>query len=43
MKLVGLNRKEKLERYFLSVINGQRKGRGADGLRAVLRHLARIY
>jgi len=40
---VGLNRKEKLERYFLSVINGQRQARGADCLRAVLKHLARIY
>ena len=40
---MGLNRKEKLERYFLSVINGQRQARGADCLRAVLKHLARIY
>ncbi len=32
---MGLNRKEKLERYFLSVINGQRPGHGADFLRAV--------
>ncbi|MFA5043816.1 MAG: tetraacyldisaccharide 4'-kinase [Kiritimatiellia bacterium] len=40
---MGLNRKEKLERYFLSVIDGRRPGRGADFLRAVLKHLARIY
>ncbi|MFA7160389.1 MAG: tetraacyldisaccharide 4'-kinase, partial [Kiritimatiellia bacterium] len=35
--------KEKLERYFLSVIVGQREGRRADLLRIVLHHLARIY
>ncbi len=40
---MGLNRKEKLERYFLSVINGQRPGRWAEGLRCVLKHLAHIY
>ena len=40
---MGLSYKEKLERYFLSVIVGQREGRRADLLRIVLHHLARIY
>ncbi len=40
---MGLSRKEKLERYFLSVIIGQRPGRGADFMRALLKHLSRLY
>ena len=34
---------EKLERYFLSVINGQRAGRGPNLLRAVLKQLSYVY
>ncbi|MBI2437935.1 MAG: tetraacyldisaccharide 4'-kinase [Lentisphaerae bacterium] len=40
---MGLNRKEKLERYFLAVISGRRVGRGADWLRTVLKSLSRLY
>lgn len=40
---MGLNRKERLERYFLSVISSRRQGRLANGLRALLKYLARLY
>lgn len=37
------NKKEKLERYFLSVINNERQGKGSDIVRWLLRQLSRIY
>ncbi len=40
---MGLTRKEKLERFFLSVIRDRRPGRGPDILRTVLKHLSRLY
>ncbi len=40
---VGLNKKEKLEKYFLDLIHNRRPGRRADALRTVLRQLSRIY
>ncbi|MBI2439869.1 MAG: tetraacyldisaccharide 4'-kinase [Lentisphaerae bacterium] len=40
---MGLNRKEKLERYFLAVIGGRRQGRGAAVLRSGLKYLSRVY
>ncbi len=40
---MGLSRKEKLERYFLDVINDRRPGRAARGFRFLLRHLSRLY
>ena len=40
---MGLSRKEKLERYFLSVISGRRQGRGADALRVLLKQFSRAY
>jgi len=40
---LGLSNKEKLERFFLAVISGQREGRGADFLRRLLRYLSYIY
>ena len=40
---MGLSNKEKLERFFLAVINEQQEGRGADFLRWILRYLSYIY
>ena len=40
---MGLNKKEKLEKYFLEVIHDRRTGRGAKVTRALLLHLSRIY
>lgn len=40
---MGLSYKEKLERYFLAVISGQREGRGAAFLRWLLRRLSFVY
>ncbi|MCG2678816.1 MAG: tetraacyldisaccharide 4'-kinase [Kiritimatiellae bacterium] len=40
---MGLSRKEKLERYFLDVIQDRRKGRFARILRSILRYLSFIY
>ncbi|MDO9543032.1 MAG: tetraacyldisaccharide 4'-kinase, partial [Kiritimatiellia bacterium] len=40
---MGLSNKEKLERFFLAVINEQREGPGADFLRWILRYLSYIY
>lgn len=40
---MGLNRKEKLERYFLEVIQERRAGRFARGLRFMLRYLSYLY
>lgn len=40
---MGLSNKEKLERFFLAVINEQRKGRGADFLRLGMRYLSYLY
>ena len=40
---MGLSNKEKLERYFLSVISGQREGRGAAFVRWLLRRLSYVY
>ncbi len=40
---MGLNNKEKIERFFLSVIHDQRPGQAAEILRIILRQLARIY
>ena len=40
---MGLSNKEKLERFFLAVISGQREGRGADFLRRLMRYLSYIY
>ena len=40
---MGLSYKEKLERFFLAVISGQREGRGADFMRRLLRYLSYIY
>jgi len=43
LAVMGLNNKEKLERFFLAVISGQREGRGSDFLRRLLRYLSYIY
>ncbi len=40
---MGLNKKEKLEKYFLDLIHDRRQGRGAEAMRSVLRQLSRIY
>lgn len=40
---MGLSAKEKLERFVLSVIDGQRQGFGADLLRRIMRDLSYIY
>ncbi len=40
---MALSRKEKLERYFLEVIQNRRNKRFDRGLRTVLRHLSLIY
>ena len=40
---MGLSNKEKLERFYLAVISGQREGHGADFLRWLMRYLSYIY
>jgi len=40
---MGLSAKEKLERYYIALINEQKEGRGADLLRFCMRHLSYIY
>lgn len=40
---MGLSTKEKLERFYISVISEQREGRGADFLRLCMRYLSYIY
>lgn len=40
---MGLNAKEKLERFFLAVISEQKEGRGADFLRLGMRYLSYVY
>ena len=40
---MGLSNKEKLERFYLALIGGQKEGHGADFLRRLLRYLSYIY
>ncbi|MCA1809974.1 MAG: tetraacyldisaccharide 4'-kinase [Kiritimatiellia bacterium] len=40
---MGLSKKEKLERYFLELINNRSRGRFAGAVRLLLKHLSRIY
>jgi len=40
---MGLSAKEKLERYYIALINDQKEGRGADFLRFLMRRLSHVY